>query len=60
MSDADETERELRLELLRLEREVKNLDIRLRDQQITYYPVKVALLAGTLVLVIISCLVIVG
>lgn len=47
MSDADDTERDMRLELLRLDRELKLLDLKRGEQQLVYAPVKFVLLALT-------------
>lgn len=44
MSEAGDTERDLRLELMRLDRELKLQDLRRKDQQLAYGPVKLLLL----------------
>lgn len=45
MSETDEMERDLRLELMRLDRQLKLRDLRRMDQQLAYNPVKLLLLA---------------
>lgn len=60
MQDADDTERDLRLELMRLDRTLKRQDLRLRNQQIAYGPIKVVFLAIGLVLVLLVGLIIVS
>lgn len=45
MSDTDDTERELRVELMRLEHRLKLRDLHRKDQQLAYGPVKLLLLA---------------
>lgn len=60
MKDADDTERELRLELMHLDRELKRLDIRLTDQKIAYLPIKVMFLVGCFALVFIAAAVFVA
>lgn len=56
MNDADDTERELRLQLMRLDRKLKNQDIRLRDQQLAYRPLKIFVLAGTVAIIVVLAL----
>lgn len=57
MSDMDEIERGLRLELMRLDRQLKLRDLRRKDQQLVYEPVKLLLLAvGFAVALILSLL----
>lgn len=45
MSDTDDTERDLRLELMRLDRRLKLRDLRRMEQKLAYEPVKLLLLA---------------
>lgn len=45
MSDTDDTERDLRLELMRLDRQLKDRDLRRMDQKLAYEPVRLLLLA---------------
>lgn len=56
-AQTDETERDLRLELMRLDREIKLLSVRRMDQQLVYEPIKLLLLsvgfAGALVALLI-------
>lgn len=44
-AQTNETERDLRLELMRLDREIKLLSVRRMDQQLVYEPIKLLLLA---------------
>ncbi|TAL11251.1 MAG: hypothetical protein EPO02_05135 [Nitrospirae bacterium] len=46
MTDPDEIERDLRLELMRLDRRLKVRDLRIKDQQLAYEPIKMMFLAG--------------
>lgn len=46
MAEADDTERELRLELMRLDRKLKVRDLKLKDQQLAFEPIKMVFLAG--------------
>lgn len=56
MNDAEDTERQLRLELMRLDRKLKHLDIRLRDQQLAHWPLKFLLLAGSFAIIVVLAL----
>ena len=46
MSDTDDMERDLRLELMRLDRKLKVRDLRRMDQRLVYEPLKLGLLAA--------------
>jgi len=46
MNNPDDDERHLRIELMRLDRKLKLLDVRRMDQQLAYAPVKLLLLAA--------------
>ncbi|MBX3482120.1 hypothetical protein [Phenylobacterium sp.] len=46
MSGSDDTERDLRLELMRLDRKLKVRDLKLKDQQLAFEPIKMVFLAG--------------
>jgi hypothetical protein len=49
MGTADDTERELRLELMHLDRKLKLQDLRRLDQRLAFEPIKMLLLAAGVV-----------
>lgn len=57
MKETDDAERSLRLELMRLDCKLKNQDIRLRDQQIAFQPLKSLLVAGGFALAVVVALI---
>lgn len=44
MSDTDRIERDLRIEAMQLERELKRLDLRIAEQKLAYAPVRMLFL----------------
>ena len=46
VSEISDTEVELRLELMRLDRKIKVRDLKLKDQQLAFEPIKMVFLAG--------------
>lgn len=56
MSPTDEIERELRIELMRLDRKLKIKDLQLKTQQLAYEPIKMTFLGGGFLAALITVL----
>lgn len=53
-TDIDDTEHDLRMEIMRLDRDLKLLELRRIDQQLAFGPVKILLVTGTVIAVLVA------